>query len=163
MSLENLAGIFSQRTGAQQTIASTIMSTITSYLMQNFMQKGLSSFLGSGGSNNNEQGSMRSALSQLQKQVNDDPNHPLTQQVKNDSGLQDNNQARQYTQQAVSMLNEHADNNPQGLESMFGNFANSKGFDLGSMLGGIGGSSSGSSKSQQRRKQEGIGDLLGGL
>jgi hypothetical protein len=81
-------------------------------------------------------------------------------QVKNDSGLQDNNQARQYTQQAVSMLNEHADNNPQGLQSILGNFANSKGFDLGSMLGGIGG---GSSNSQQRRKQEGIGDLLGGL
>src|SRR5919205_3068861 len=160
MSLENLAGMFSQRTGAQQSISSTIMSTIMSYLMQNFMQKGLSSFLGSGGS---DQVSMKSALSQLQNDANNDPNHPLIQQVKNDTGLQDNNQARQYTQQAVSMLNEHADNNPQGLHSMFGNFANSKGFDLGSMLGGIGGSSSGSSKSQQRRKQEGIGDLLGGL
>ena len=161
MSLDNLAGMFSQRTGAQQSISSTIMSTIMSYLMQNFMQKGLSSFLGSGG---NDKGSMKSALSQLQNDANNDPNHPLVQQVKNDSGLQDNNQARQYTQQAVSMLNEHADNNPQGLHSMFGSFANSKGFDLGNILGGIGGGGSNSSNLQQRRKQgEGIGDLLGGL
>ena len=158
MSLENLAGMFSQRTGAQQSIASTIMSTIMSYIMQNFMQKGFSSFLGSGGG---DQGSMKSALSQLQNDAND-PNHPLVQQVKNDSGLQDNNQARQYTQQAIGMLNEHADNNPQGLQSMFGNFANSKGFDLGSILGTMGGGGSGSN-SQQRRKQGGIGDLLGGL
>src|ERR671926_1004714 len=136
MSLDNLAGMFSQRSGIQQTIASTIMSTIMSYMMQNFMQKGLSSFLGSGG---NDKGSMKSALSQLQNDANNDPNHPLVQQVKNDSGLQDNNQARQYTQQAISMLNEHADNNPQGLHSIFGNVASTKGFDLGSMLGGIGG------------------------
>jgi hypothetical protein len=154
MSLDNLASMFSQRTGAQQTIASTIMSTIMSYIMQNFMQKGLSSFLGSGG---NDQGSMGSALSQLQNDANNDPNHPLVQQVKNDSGLQDNIQARQYTQQALSMLNEHADNNPQGLQSMFGNFANSKGFDLGGGLGGIGGGA------KQQKKQQGIGDLLGSL
>ena len=102
---------------------------------------------------------MKSALSQLQKQLNDDPNHPLVKQVKNESGLQDNNQARQYTQSAVGMLNEHADNNQEGLQSMLGNFANSKGFDLGSILGG-GGSGS---NAQQRRKQGGIGDLLGSL
>ena len=159
MSLDNLAGMFSQRTGAQQTVASTIMSTVMSYIMQNFMQKGLSSFLGSGGG---DQGSMKSALSQLQNDAND-PTLPLVQQVTNDSGLQDNNQARQYTQQAIGMLNEHADNNPQGLQSMFGNFANSKGFDLGSLLGGGGLGEIGGGAKQQQKKQQGIGDLLGGL
>jgi hypothetical protein len=57
------------------------------------------------------------------------------------------------------MMREHADSNPQGLHSMFGTVANSKGFDLGSMLGG-------SSNQQQQKKQQqggGIGDLLGRL
>jgi hypothetical protein len=46
MSLDNLAGMFSQRTGAQQSISGSIMNAIIGYLMQNMMQKGLSSFLG---------------------------------------------------------------------------------------------------------------------
>ena len=38
--------MFSQRTGAQQSISGSIMNAIIGYLMQNMMQKGLSSFLG---------------------------------------------------------------------------------------------------------------------
>lgn len=155
MSLENLAGMFSQRSGIQQTIASTIMSTVMSYMLQHFMQKGVGGFLGSGGSN---QGAMKSALSQLQGQVND-PSHELVQQLKNSTGLQDDNQAKQYTQQATNLLHEHTDNNPQGLHSLFGNIANNKGLDLGSLLGGGQGNSS--DGSQQQQKKQGIGDMLG--
>jgi hypothetical protein len=155
MSLDNLANMFSQRSGVQQSIASTVMSTIMSYMMQHFMQKGLSGFLGSGGK---DQNSMKSALSQLQNQAND-PNHELVQQVKNNAGLKDTNQAKQYTQQAVGMMHEHADNNPQEMHSAFGNVANSKGFDLGSILGGLTGQNSNSQ--QQQQKKQGIGDMLG--
>jgi hypothetical protein len=165
MSLDNLAGMFSQRSGIQQSMSSTIMSTIMNYMMQHFMQKGLSSFLGSGG---NDQGSMTSALSQLQGEAANNPNHQLIQQVQQNAGLQDSNQAQQYTQQAIGMMQEHANNNPQGLHSIFGNFANNQGFDLGSLLGsrlgGSGGSSGNTNQQQQQQKKQGdIGDLLGGL
>lgn len=45
----NLTGMFSQRSGVQQSISNGIMSTIINYRMQNFMQKGLGTFLNSGG------------------------------------------------------------------------------------------------------------------
>jgi hypothetical protein len=41
MSLDSLAGMFSQRTGAQQSMSGSIMNAIIGYLMQNMMQKGL--------------------------------------------------------------------------------------------------------------------------
>lgn len=153
MSLDTLTNMFSQRSGVQQSIASTVMSTVMSYMMQHFMQKGLSGFLGSGGK---DQNSMKSVLSQLQNQAND-PRHELVQQVKSNSGLQDDNQAKQYTQQAVSMMREHTDNNPQELHSAFGNVANNKGFDIGSILGGL----TGQNTNPQQQKKQGIGDLLG--
>jgi hypothetical protein len=154
MSLDNLANMFSQKSGVQQSIASTVMSTIMGYMMQHFMQKGLSGFLGSGGK---DQNSMKSALSQLQNQTND-PNHELVQQVKNNSGLQDDNQAKQYTQQAVNIMHEHITNNPQEVHSAFENVADSKGFDLGGILRGL--TEKGGSEGQVQKKQ-GIGDLLG--
>ena len=159
--LDNLASMFSQRSGVQQSMSSTIMSTIMSYMMQNFMQRGLSSFLGSGG---NDQGSMNSALSQLQNEASNNPNHQLIQQVQQNCGLQDSNQAQQYTQQALGTMQEHANNNPQGLHSIFGGVANSKGFDLGSMLGGaLGSGDNNNQQQQQQKKKGGIGELLGGL
>lgn len=157
MSLENLAGMFSQRSGLQQSITSTIMSVLMSYMMQHFMQKGLSSFLGSGG---NDQSSMSSALSQLQNEIRGNPNHPLVQQIQNNAGFQNNNQAAQYIQQAVDMMQEHTNNNPQNMHSLLGNFAQSNGFDLGSLLGGAAGNQQ--QQPQQKQQQgKGIKDLLG--
>ena len=119
MNLDNLAGMFSQRSGVQQSMSSTIMSTIMSYMMQNFMQKGLGSFMNSGGGDRN---SMQSSFSELEGGINNDPRHPLVQQVKNNCGLQDDNQARMYTQQATGLLRENANNDPQGISSLFGSF-----------------------------------------
>ena len=65
-----------------------------SYMMQHFMQRGLNSFLGSGG---NDQGSMNTALSQLQNRTTSDPDNPLIPQVKSNAGLQDDNQTKLYT------------------------------------------------------------------
>ena len=66
MSLDMLTSMFSQRTGAQQSMSGSIMNAIIGYLMQNMMQKGIISFLGggsgSGGSTNNI-GGLKSALS----------------------------------------------------------------------------------------------------
>jgi hypothetical protein len=163
MNLENLAGMFSQRSGVQQSMSSTIMSTIMSYMMQHFMQKGLGSFMNSGGS---DRGSMQSSFSELQGGLNNDPRHPLVQQVKNNCGLQDDNQARMYTQQATGFLSEHANNDPQGLSSLFGSFGGGGqqqggiGNIVGGLLGG-GGSGDNQNPSQQQKKKGGLGDMLG--
>ncbi|MFL6493073.1 MAG: hypothetical protein ACJ70O_08245 [Nitrososphaera sp.] len=184
MNLDSLAGMFSQRSGVQQSMSSNIMSTIMNYMMQNFMQKGLGSFMNSGGGDRN---SMQSSFSELEGGINNDPRHPLVQQVKNNCGLQDDNQARMYTQQATGFLSEHANNDPQGLSSLFGSLGGGGGRDtglgglglgqqqqgggggIGDMVGGLlggGGSSSGdnqnpSQQQQQKKKGGGLGDMLG--
>ena len=43
----------------------------------------------------------------------------LVQQVKNNCGIQDDNQARMYTQEAAGLLRENANNDPQGLSSLW--------------------------------------------
>jgi hypothetical protein len=50
------------------------------------------------------------------------PTHPLVQEVKQKSGLSDDNQAEQYTQQALGVLHENAGKDPQGLGSLIGTF-----------------------------------------
>ena len=163
MNLDNLAGMFSQRSGVQQSMSSTIMSTIMSYMMQHFMQKGLGSFMNSGGS---DRGSMQSSFSELEGGLND-RHHPLVQQVKNNCGIQDDNQARMYTQQATGLLRENANNDPQGLSSLFGSFGGGgqQQGGIGNMVGGLLGGGSGDnqnpSQQQQQKKKGGLGDILG--
>src|SRR5918992_1144770 len=164
MNLDNLSGMFSQRSGVQQSMSSTIMSTIMSYMTQHFMQKGLSNFMNSGG---NDRSSMQSSFSELEGGLNNDPRHPLVQQVKNNCGLQDDNQARMYTQQATGLLRENANNDPQGLSSLFGSFGGGQqqGGGIGNLVGGmLGGGINNNNKDptqQQKRKGGGLGDMLG--
>jgi hypothetical protein len=166
MDLDNLAGMFSQRSGVQKSISSTIMSTIMSYMMQNFMQKGLGSFMNSGGGDRN---SMQSSFSDLEGGINNDPRHPLVQQVKNNCGLQDDNQARMYTQQATGLLRENANNDPQGMSSLFGSFGGrqQQGGGIGNVVGGLlGGGDNNDNQDprqqqQQQKKKGGLGDMLG--
>ena len=165
MNLDNLAGMFSQRSGVQQSMSSTIMSTIMSYMMQHFMQKGLGSFMNSGGGDRN---SMQSSFSELEGGLND-PRHPLVQQVKNNAGLQDDNQARMYTQQATGLLRENANNDPQGLSSLLGSFGGGgqQGGGIGNLVGGLLGGDNNDNQDprqqQQKKKGGGLGDMLGGL
>jgi hypothetical protein len=167
MNLDDLAGMFSQRSGVQQSISSTIMSTIMSYMMQHFMQKGLGSFMNSGGGDKN---SMQSAFSELDSGLNNDPRHPLVQQVKSNCGFQDDNQARMYTQQATGLLRENANNDPQGMSSLFGNFLGGggqqqQGGGIGNLVGGLlgGGNNNNQDPTQQQQKKKGggLGDMLG--
>jgi hypothetical protein len=167
MNLDNLAGMFSQRSGVQQSMSSNIMSTIMSYMMQNFMQKGLGSFMNSGGGDKN---SMQSSFSELEGGINNDPRHPLVQQVKNNCGLQDDNQARMYTQQATGLLRENANNDPQGMSSLFGSFGGGgqqQGGGIGNVVGGLlgGGDNTDNQdprqQQQQQKKKDGLGDMLG--
>jgi hypothetical protein len=149
-------------------MSSTIMSTIMSYMMQHFMQKGLGSFMNSGGGDRN---SMQSSFSELEGGLND-PRHPLVQQVKNNAGLQDDNQARMYTQQATGLLRENANNDPQGLSSLLGSFGGGglgqqQGRGIGNLVDGLlgGGNNDNQDPRQQQQKKKGggLGDMLGGL
>ena len=149
MNIESLASTFSNKSGIEQSIASTIMSTVVNFALQNLMQKGIGNFLNSGGT---DTGSVQSALSHLGGNISD-PNHPLVQQVKANSGVQDPNQAKQYTEQAIGLLKEHGGNDPQGLSSLLGGFmsnnSNQQGGSIGDMVGDF---MSGSSKPQGPRK-----------
>ena len=122
---------------------------------------------------------MLSSFSELEGGLNNDSHHPLNQQVKNNCGLQDDNQARMYTQQATGFLRENSNNDPQGLSSLFGSLGGGGlgglgqqqqqgGGGIGDMVGGMlrGGDSGGdnqnsSQQQQQKKKGGGLGDMLG--
>jgi hypothetical protein len=113
------------------------MSAIIGFLVQEMMGGGGSGRIGSmlsgltgGGQQGNGGGgaigSILSGLGGLNKY------HELVRHVQQNTGIQDPEQARQYTQHEVDILNEQSNNNPQGLQSIFDGF-------LG---GGSGGSAS---------------------
>jgi hypothetical protein len=81
------------------------------------MQKGLSSFLGGGGSGG--AGGLKSALSGFRDMKR---YHPLVQHVQQNAGIQDPDQATQYTQHSVNLLNEQSDSNPPGIPPLLGGF-----------------------------------------
>jgi len=148
MSIESLAGMFSQRSGADKSMGSSVMSAIIGYLVQKMMGGGSGGIGGmlsglTGGSQPGGGGGIGSILSSLGG-LNKD--HELVRHVQQNTGIQDPEQARQYTQHGVDILNEQSKNNPQGLQSILGGF-------LGSGGGG----------SQQGRGSSGggIGDMLG--
>lgn len=76
-----------------------------------------------------------SVLTNLRGNLN--PEHPLVRQVQEKTGLQDQKQVTQYTEQSASVIKQEATANPQGIESLFGNVL----VDIGGMSGkkGLGG------------------------
>jgi hypothetical protein len=119
MNLDNLAGMFSQRSGVQQSMGNSIMNAIIGFMAQKMMGQGIGSML-SGGSGSGS-GGIQSMLSGLVGGgLNRD--HELVRHVQQNAGIQDPETARQYTQQGVSILDEQSRTNPQGLQSLFGSF-----------------------------------------
>ncbi|HEU4822802.1 MAG TPA: hypothetical protein VFS97_05195 [Nitrososphaeraceae archaeon] len=151
MNIDNLAGMFSQRSGVQQSMSSSIMSAIIGFIVQKMMGQGLGNMLSGGGSGSGSGGlgNIQSMLSGLEGGLNRD--HELVRHVQQNAGIKDPETARQYTQQGVDVLNEQSKNDPQGLQSLLGGF-----------LGG------GGSTGSQRKGDSGgglggmVGDILGG-
>ena len=146
MNIDNLAGMFSQKSGVQQSMSNSIMSAIIGFVAQKMMGQGLGNMLSGGGGGNS--GGIQSMLTELGGLNRD---HELVKRVQQNAGIKDPETARQYTQQGVEVLNEQSKSNPQGLQSLLGGF-----------LGG-----GGSSGSQQGKGGGGglggmIGDVLGG-
>jgi len=147
MNLDNLAGMFSQRSGVQQYMGNSIMNAIIRFMAQKMMRQGIGSMLSGGGGSGS--GGIQSMLSALTGGGGLNRDHELVRHVQQNAGIQDPETARQYTQQGVSILDEQSRTNPQGLQSLFGSF-------LG---GGVG---------QQKKSGSGggvdemLGDVLGG-
>ena len=119
------SSMLSQRGGIDQSIAGSVINAIMSHMTQ---QGGIGNLF-SGGNNYSDDdriGGIQSHLSNLMGaggeggQLQQD--HPLVQYVQQNAGMQDPQQATQYTQQALALMNEHANNNPQGIHSLFSNF-----------------------------------------
>ena len=144
MSIESLAGMFSQRSGVNQSMGNSIMSAIVGFLAQKMiggggqgggigsMLSGIAGGAGSGSTSGSGGGGIGSILSGLGG-LNQD--HELVKHVQQNAGIQDPEQARQYTQQGVDLLNEQSNSNPQGLQSIFSGFLGGGGKGGG---GGIG-------------------------
>jgi hypothetical protein len=142
MKLDNLAGMFSQRSGVQQSMGNSIMSAIIGFMAQKMMGQGIGSMLSGGASSS---GGIQSMLSGLGGGLNHD--HELVRHVQQNAGIQDPETASQYTQQGVDILNEQSKSNPQGLQSLFGSFLGGGGQQKNGGGGGLGGM---------------LGDVLGG-
>ena len=139
MSLDNLAGMFSQRSGVQQSMGNSIMSAIIGFMAQKMMGQGIGNMLsGSSGGSSSSDG-IQSMLSGLVGGgLNRD--HELVRNVQQNAGIQDPETAKQYTQQGVDILNEQSRSNPQGLQSLFSGFlggGQEKKAGLGGMLGDV--------------------------
>jgi len=111
MSLEMFA---SQRSGIEQSMTSTIISSIIGQLTQQGSQNSLI------GGNLGGGGGIQSALSNIGPLS---PNHALVQRVQQDTGIQDPQQASHpIYATGRGLINEHSNNNPQGMQSLFSNF-----------------------------------------
>jgi hypothetical protein len=150
MNLDNLAGMFSQRSGVQQSMGNSIMNAIIGFMAQKMMGQGIGSMLSGGGGGSGSGGiqSMLLGLVVVGGGLNRD--HELVRHVQQNAGIQDPETARQYTQQGVSILDEQSRSNPQGLQSLFGGFLGEGGGQQ--KKGGSGGGGVG----------EMLGDVLGG-
>ena len=148
MNIDNLAGMFSQKSGVQQSVGSSIMSAIIGFMAQKMMGQGLGSML-SGGGGGSSSGGIQSMLSGLGGLNRD---HELVKHVQQNAGIKDPETARQYTQQGVEVLNEQSTSNPQGLQSLLGGFLGGGGGSSGNQQGKGGGGGLGGM----------IGDVLGG-
>jgi hypothetical protein len=140
MSIESLAGMFSQRSGADQSMGSSVMSAIVGFLVQKMMGGGggsigsMLSGLTGGASDGYRSGGIGSILSGLGG-LNKD--HELVRHVQQNTGIQDPEQTRQYTQHGVDILNEQSNSNPHGLQSILG-FLGGNQQNSGVGSGGIG-------------------------
>jgi hypothetical protein len=149
MSIESLAGMFSQRSGADQSMGSSVMSAIVGFLVQKMiggggggigsMLSGITGGSGSSGSGSGSSGSGSGGIGSILSGLGGlNKDHELVRHVQQNAGVQDPEQARQYTQHGVDILNEQSNNNPQGLQSILGGFLGGGSSKQGGGGGGIG-------------------------
>jgi hypothetical protein len=134
--------MFAQKSGVPQSIAAIIIPLVIQFITQKIGAGAAGGFSsGGGGAGKAGIGNIQSVLSELGNVGND---HPLVAQVQQKANIQDPQQATQYVQQAVGVMKQEADTNPEGFQSLFGG-----------ALGGMGGMAGDTAKS--------IGDKIKGF
>lgn len=123
------SNLLSQRHGIDRSMSGSVISAIIGHLSQQGEGSGgggIGSLFSQGNNYSDEDrmGGIQSALSNLmgqrdRGQLNED--HSLIQHVQQQTGIQDPQQAKEYTHNTLGLMNEHANNNPRGLQSLFGN------------------------------------------
>jgi hypothetical protein len=148
MSIESLAGMFSLKSGVEQSMSTSIIRVIVGFLAQKMigqdigigdmdMKQGmgqgiaskLSGFFGGrgrgrdSGSGSDDSGSAAGNIGSVLSGLGAlNPDHELVKSVQQKTGIQNAEQARQYTQQGIDILKEQFTSNPQGLQSLFSGY-----------------------------------------
>ena len=114
MSADDLASKLSQ-SGIPQSNRSTIINSIIKHLVDSGESEG------KGNTNNN--GTTGDAADEIQLALSNigqlSPGHPLVRRIQQDTGIQEPQIATQYTQQTLSTMKEHANENPERMRSLF--------------------------------------------
>jgi hypothetical protein len=121
MSADDLASKLSQ-SGIPQSSRSTIINSIIKHLLDSAESEGKGSVnnsVATGDTSTNVADAaddIKLALSNIGQLS---PGHPLVQRIQRDTGIQDPQKATQYTQQTLSAMKEHANENPERMRSLF--------------------------------------------
>ena len=110
------------QSGIPESSRSTIISSIIKHLIDSGESEDKSSTINKGVSGHaastvaDTDKDVQSALSNIGQLS---PTHPLVQRIQRDTGIQDPQKATQYTQQTLSAMKEHANENPERMRSLF--------------------------------------------
>jgi hypothetical protein len=121
MSSDDLASKLSQ-SGIPQSSRSTIINSIIKHIVDSGESEYKSNTNKSrsagdvAGTVDDTDKDVQSALSNIGQLS---PSHPLVQRIQQDTGIQDPQIATQYTQQTLSAMKEHANENPERMRSIF--------------------------------------------
>ena len=145
--------MFSQKTGVESSMATMVMNAVIGFMMQ----KGLGGMMGGAGQGQGQGGGggIMSVLSNFMGGSDTGPDSEMVRHVQQTCGIQDSQQASQYTQQAVSVMNEQGNSDPGGLQGLLSNFVGGGAQQQSS--------SSGQQQPPQQKKKSFLDDVMGSL
>lgn len=122
MSADDLASKLSQ-SGIPQSNRSTIINSIIKHLVDSGESEGKGSTNNSETTGDTSTAAVADAADDIPLALSNigqlSPGHPLVQRIQRDTGIQDPQIATQYTQQTLSAMKEHANENPERIRSLF--------------------------------------------
>jgi hypothetical protein len=121
MSADDLASKLSQ-SGIPQSSRSKIINSIIKHIVDSGESEDKGSTNNSGTTGDTST-TVADAADDIQLALSNigqlSPGHPLVQRIQQDTGIQDPQIATQYTQQTLSAMKEHANENPERMRSLF--------------------------------------------
>jgi hypothetical protein len=122
MSADDLASKLSQ-SGIPQSNRSTIINSIIKHLVDSGESEGKGTTNNSETTGDTSTAAVADAADDISLALSNigqlSPGHPLVQRIHRDSGIQDPQIATHYTQQTLSAMKEHANENPERMRSLF--------------------------------------------